>query len=434
MKLDFLASGDFERAFRKGFWRKVASWLTGENIELLPFDEVRNHIPLIGQHYLGLHQVPIDQIVGSVGRYRDFDRAFLPRQKRTKDRWVNIDKAHYQELILPPVDLMKMGEVYFVRDGNHRVSVARERGQEYIDAYVTEIDIPVPLTADLDLRDLDFKREYAEFLEKTGLLKIRPDASIDLTLPGEYERLLEHISVHRWYLGEHSGGEVDWSEAVASWYDNVYTPLVSTILKEDILQHFSGRTEGDLYLWVIEYQWYLRAAYKDVFSIQEAARQFQDDCAEWPTSRLVSLLQKASWVDNLILEQEKADFLKRTRIDQLRPQANITLTVPGLYETIIEHISVHRWYLGEKLGREALFDEAVVSWYDNVYLPLVKLIQDQKMLVDFHGRTETDLYLWIIEHQGYLKEAYGGEIPIDVAAERFAEDAQPERRSRRKKK
>ena len=83
---------------------------------------------------------------GVLGRYRDFDRAFLPIQTRTKARWISVDRAHYEEIILPPVELYQIGEVYFVRDGNHRVSVARERGQTYIDAFVTEIDTPVLLT------------------------------------------------------------------------------------------------------------------------------------------------------------------------------------------------------------------------------------------------------------------------------------------------
>jgi hypothetical protein len=105
----------------------------GEN-ELLPYDEVRKHLPIRGQHDIGLQQVPISQIVGSLGRYRDFDRAFLPLQKRTKDRWVSIDKAQYEEVGLPPIETYKIGEVYFVKDGNHRVSVARERGQDFVDA------------------------------------------------------------------------------------------------------------------------------------------------------------------------------------------------------------------------------------------------------------------------------------------------------------
>ena len=135
--LDNRAYQDFERQYRRSFWRKVTSFLQGESNELLEYDAVRRELPFQSQHDLGVQTIPLDKIVGSVGRYRDFDRAFLPTQRQTKGRWVNISKARYEEVELPAIDVYKVGEVYFVRDGNHRVSVARERNQEFIDAYVT---------------------------------------------------------------------------------------------------------------------------------------------------------------------------------------------------------------------------------------------------------------------------------------------------------
>ena len=426
MSIDQKAQEDYDRAILKSIWRTIVTWLTGESNELLPFDEVRDRLPLRGQHYLGLRQISIDQIVGSMGRYRDFDRVFLPRQTRTKDRWVNIDKAHYADVILPPVELYKMGEVYFVKDGNHRVSVARERGQIFVDAYVTEMEISVPLPLDTNVTDLDLKREYAIFIEETDLLKIRPDARVELTLPGEYERLLEHVNVHRWYLGEQRGAEVPYAEAVASWYDNVYAPLVEMITDQDLVRQFPGRTAADLYLWIIEYQWYRREAYKEDFAFEQAARLFIENYAEWPAGKLVSLLKQAAWVDNLILDQERNDFLLRTHLAEIRPGAYIELTVPGLYEKLLEHVSVHRWYLGEQRGAEVPYQEAVASWYDNVYLPLVKVIREHRILAGFPGRTESDLYLWIIEHQALLREVYGGDIPLEQAADHFKEDYSPD--------
>ena len=422
MSIDHLANQDFERALLKSFFRNVVTWLTGKSNDLLPFDQVRERMPLRGQHYVGLRQIPIEQIIGSLGRYRDFDRAFLPRQKRTKDRWVSIDRAHYEEVILPPVELYKMGEVYFVKDGNHRVSVAREKGQIFVDAYVTEIDIPVPLTADTVVTDLDLKGEYAVFLEKTRLLSVHESAHIELTLPGEYERLLEHISVHRWYLGEQRRAEVSYEEAVASWYDTIYLPLVKILHEEKVIERFPGRTAADLYLWTIEYLWYRREAHKEEYAFEEAARQFIKDYSDWPVDRLANLLKKASWVDYLILDQEHNSFLARTRLNDYHPGAKIALTTPGFYGKLLEHIDVHRWFLGTQRGLDVPYEEAVVSWYDHVYLPLVDLIRVQQILDEFPGRTETDLYLWIIEHQGYLRETYGSELSIEQATERFKEE------------
>ena len=158
---------DFDRAYRKAFWRRVVAWIMQKDNDLLPFDEVKSMVPMRGERYLGLREVPICNIVGSMGRHQEFDRAFLPTGTRTRDRWINIDLAYRDDVNLPAVDLYKIGDIYFVKDGNHRVSVARQRGQIYIDAYVTEISVPVQLTPDLTLEDLEAKQTYAEFLEST---------------------------------------------------------------------------------------------------------------------------------------------------------------------------------------------------------------------------------------------------------------------------
>lgn len=290
---DHFAREDFERARRKAFWNKILALLLGKQNELLPFDEIQRRLPMKGQRYLGLQQVPLDKIVGSMSRYRDFDRAFLPTQEKTRDRWINIDKAHYQDVALPPVELYKIGDIYFVKDGNHRISVARERGQMYIDAFVTEIDVPVPLTPDMDVQEVVRKAEYAAFLEQTHLDTVCPDANFELTLPGQYDKLLEHIEGHRWFLAQERGEDVSFEEAVKSWCENVYRPVVKIIEEQNILDAFPGRTPTDLYLWIIEHHWYLREAYGDV-PLEEAARHFAEDYAERPIKRMTSIIRRAT--------------------------------------------------------------------------------------------------------------------------------------------
>src|ERR1700716_1311025 len=145
MSVDNRAHGDYEQARRKASWRQVTSRLTGRRNELLRFDEVRHRLRAQGRHAAGTRAVDLDAIVGSVGRYRDFDAVFLPRPTPHKRSWLSIDRAHYEDVILPPVELYQLGATYFVKDGNHRVSVARQRGQLFIDATVIELQAPVPL-------------------------------------------------------------------------------------------------------------------------------------------------------------------------------------------------------------------------------------------------------------------------------------------------
>ena len=292
MAIDRMAHEDFERARGKAFWRKLAAGLTGQEVDLLSLDEVRMRLPVEGQHDLGIQPVSIRQIVGSEGRYRDFDRAFLPRQTFTKDRWVRIDRLHYENVELPPVSLYKMGDVYFVRDGNHRVSVARERGQEFVDAYVTELQIPVPLQPDTNRDDLILKQEYALFVQQTGLARLRPGGEIQLTLPGQYGTLREHIQVHRWFAGQKRGADVPYEDAAASWYDNVYMPLVSIIREHRILDEFPGRTEADLYLWIIEHIWYLREAGGGDVPLGQAADGFARAYSHRLLTKLRNLLRR----------------------------------------------------------------------------------------------------------------------------------------------
>jgi hypothetical protein len=433
MTIDQLANQDFEHAISRGFWRKILARITGKNNDLLPYDEVREKLPIRGQHYIGLKQVELDKIVGSMGRYHDFDRAFLPIQSRSKGRWVSIDKAHYAQVELPPVELFKLGEIYFVKDGNHRVSVARQRGQIDIDAYVTEIDIPVILTPDLKIDDLQLKKEQAEFLLHTHLDVVRTDARVETTTPGAYARLLEHIAVHRWYMGEQHGAEVPYKEAVASWYDQVYLPLVKIIREHDLLAQFPGQSEADLYLWIMAYQGYLSQLFKTEFSQvdsfkteaevkAEAARQLVDDFPHGEVRNLVRVLRRNTWIDELILTQERTIFFEQTRLDEIRPEAGVEATLPGQYTQLLEHISVHRWYLGEQRKKYAPYLDAVASWYENVYRPLVEIIREQDILKEFPGRTETDLYLWIISHRQTLRDEFGSEVPIEQAAEQFTED------------
>jgi len=286
-----MARADFEIAYRKGFWRSIVSWLTQARNELMPFDEVRKNLPWRGEHYIGLRQIELDKVVGSVGRYQDFDRAFLPRQKRTLSRWVSIDSAHLQDVILPPIEVYKVGSVYFVKDGNHRVSVARERGQAFIDANVIEIDVSMEIGPDMDINQIIAQREKVEFLESTHLAEMRPDAKIELTVPGGYQKLLEHISAHRYFMGINQQREIGWEEAVLNWYENVYQPMERITEENHILDEFPGRTKGDLYLWIMEHLWYLREEYQSEVSLETAAAHFAEEFSERPLAMLFRFLR-----------------------------------------------------------------------------------------------------------------------------------------------
>ncbi|MEJ5225977.1 MAG: hypothetical protein WHV44_16075, partial [Anaerolineales bacterium] len=245
---------DFAEARRQAAIQDILARLTGQSNELLSFDEVARKLKLTSRTERGVQSIPLKAIVGSVGRYTDFTRTFLPRSDTNRDRW-----ARVKSLIdspdgrgWPPIEVYKVGDVYFVLDGNHRVSVARQEGFETIEAHVIEVRSDVPLTPDLKPDDLILKAEYAEFLETTQLPKLRPGANLEVSVPGQYQKLLEHIEVHRYYMGLDLQRDISYEEAVAHWYDHVYLPLVEIIRERGVLRWFPGRTETDLYLWLSE--------------------------------------------------------------------------------------------------------------------------------------------------------------------------------------
>jgi hypothetical protein len=251
------AKSDFSRVRWKAFVRGVLASLRGEKNTLLSYDEVKEKLRIGGPIYRGMKTVPISQIVGSLNRYHEFDAAFLPKNDENANRWQSVDRAFYQEISLPPVVLYKVGEVYFVVDGHHRVSVAREQEAEFIDAEVRECSTKVNITPDLKSEDLEILQDKVEFLEATGFDLLRPGEDIYLTIPDGFSRMLEHIAVHRYFMGLDEKRNISEREAVLHWYDTVYLPIIKVIRESSILENFPGKTEGDLYLWVLDHQEYL---------------------------------------------------------------------------------------------------------------------------------------------------------------------------------
>jgi hypothetical protein len=272
--IDVRVHADFARARSRAFLRDLWALLSGKQNSLLSYDEVKGKLRIGGPIYRGIRTVEVAKIVGSVNRYRDFDDAFLPARNTIADRWTRVDRAFYEDISLPPVVLYKVGDIYFVVDGHHRVSVAREQGQEFIEAEVRECKVKVPVGPDLRPEDLEILGAKVEFLERTGLDRVRPDAQVELTVPDGYSRMLEHIAVHRYFMGLDQKRDIAEEEAVAHWYDTVYLPIVKVIRERGVLEEFPGRTEGDLYLWVLDRQQFLHDHGKDLAPPAAAAEEY----------------------------------------------------------------------------------------------------------------------------------------------------------------
>lgn len=255
--IDSRSQADYNRARFRAFLNKVWAVVSGRPTNLLSYEEIKEKLRIGGPIYRGLRTVRIDQIVGSLNRYHQFDRAFLPVQDETAERWQRVDRAFYEDIGLPPVVLYKVGQVYFVVDGHHRVSVARQQGQVFIEAEVRECATKVGITPNIKPEDLEILGTKVHFLERTNLDQLRSDANIVLTIPDGFARMLEHIAVHRYFMGLDLKRDVSEEEAITHWYDTVYLPIIGIIRESKVLKEFPSKTEGDLYLWVLDHQHFL---------------------------------------------------------------------------------------------------------------------------------------------------------------------------------
>jgi len=270
------AYADFSRARGKAMLSQIQNFLNTDRDKLLSFNDVKGILKPKNEVYMGSQTVPIKMIVGSEGRYHDFNKYFLPRKEHLRHRWQRVDEAHIKDIILPPILLYEIGGVYFVRDGNHRVSVAKMQGVEFIDAEVisltTEMNINPSMTTDeLTAELIEYEKNI--FYTETLFGDLTDHWDMNFSAPGRYDVIYNHILVHKYYLNEDIEEEIHFNNALVSWYNNVYNPVIKIIREQWLLANFPGRTEADLYVWIIKHWDFLKKKY-GTYSLTKAAGDF----------------------------------------------------------------------------------------------------------------------------------------------------------------
>lgn len=254
---------DFRRERSKasiqGFWANI----TGKNLNLFKYDEISEKLRATAKSERGLQNIYLKDIVGSVGRYHDFNRNFLPLVDNDMHRWASVKTAMIGNSSngVPPISVYKLGDAYFVLDGNHRVSIAKQMGFDQIEAYVTEIKTKASFSPHMSPTDLIIEEEYLKFLDETQIEKILPQIELKLTFTNLYDLLKEHINVHRYYMGIEQNRPIPYEEGLVHWYGTVYLPVVTIIRELGVLRSFPEQTETDMYLWILDHQTQLQELY-----------------------------------------------------------------------------------------------------------------------------------------------------------------------------
>jgi hypothetical protein len=240
------AQSDFSRARRSRLLADIGRRLRREPDDvalMLPFEEVVEALGRTGQHDLGLQIVPLDAIVGTVDRGVDFDRGLRPTSARLRSRWERIAAAQRRGEALPPVSLYKIGDLYFVRDGHHRVSVAKSLGRHDIDAYVVEVTTRVRLGEDTRVSDLPLKDHERLFRERVPL-PAEMRRRIELIDPWDYGALSEAVEAWGFRAMQHRGSYMDRPTVAHHWFSEEYEPVVELLRAGDLIEPDETETEA----------------------------------------------------------------------------------------------------------------------------------------------------------------------------------------------
>ncbi len=273
------AVDDFGKARFRERILSILNLLSPEKQQLLSLYDIKTLIKPKNESYKGMKVVAVKDIVGSEGRYRDFNKAFLPRKEHLRNRWISIDKAHITDVILPPIKLYKIGDVYFVRDGNHRVSVAKMQKVYAIDAEVVELNAEISFTKGMSRDELETKvieYERKQLLTDTDLGDYIDMTTIHFTAPGRYHELLNHILGHKYFINQDSKEEISIEEAAKSWYQNLYNPIITTVREDNLVARFNNRTEADLYIWIVKHWDDLKGKYGQDFPLEQATKEYSE--------------------------------------------------------------------------------------------------------------------------------------------------------------
>lgn len=274
---------DFSKARNKALFNEIQHLLTPEEASLISFSDIKKLLKPENEVYKGMQVIPINLIVGSEGRYNDFDNHFFPKSNFLRTRWEKVDMAHYQDVTLPPINVYELGGLYFVRDGNHRVSVAKAKGIEYIDAEVvclqSEIKLkPGSTRSDMEKQVLNYEKRV--FYNETNFGDITDYWCLDFSTPGQYDVIYNHILIHKYYINMDKDKEIPFESAVVSWFLNVYLPVIKIIDSHKIMKSFQKRTKSDLYVFFIKYWDDLKQKFGNDFPLDQAAEDFKKTYAK----------------------------------------------------------------------------------------------------------------------------------------------------------
>jgi hypothetical protein len=241
------AQYDFSRARRRRALARLSARLRrADDVDhILPFEEVVRALGRVGERRLGEQTIPLDSIVGTVDRSREFDRAFRPTSQRVRERWERINLAQRTGKAMPPIDVYRIGDMHFVKDGHHRVSVARALGHRDINAYVTEVLTQVGANREIRMRDLPLKSHERLFYDRVPL-PAEARERIHLSDEWRYAALAEAVEAWGFRVIQARSRPMSRHEVAEAWFREEYEPVVSMLAEAHLIP--KGMTDTEAYM------------------------------------------------------------------------------------------------------------------------------------------------------------------------------------------
>mgnify|MGYP004503325497 FL=1 len=299
------AESDFARARNKALFNEIQHLLTPEEAAMISLKAVRKVIKTQSETYIGMKVIPINKIVGSEGRYKDFDNQFFPKRSIIRERWEHVDEAVIKDIVLPPIKVYELGGLYFVRDGNHRVSVAKAKGVEFIDAEVVSLQTEIKLSPVRTLAGMMkqiIAYEKRNFYFETNFGDITDYWVLDFSTAGQYDVIYNHILTHKYFINQNKKEEIPMEDAILSWFNNVYLPVVTTIQKYKIMKYFKKNTISDLYVWIIRFYDELKKKFGDELPLDQIVYDIKKQ------KKFSVISRTKNFVKRYILKKEISNF------------------------------------------------------------------------------------------------------------------------------
>ncbi|MGC9311603.1 MAG: hypothetical protein ACP5IA_02840 [Sediminispirochaetaceae bacterium] len=405
----------FDKALRIGrrqtnqlfFWRK-------KNNLVLTINSALQYAPPAGEVYAGIRDIKVRRIIGTENRSQEFSRDFYPVKRWLARRWTTIYELMIKGSLSDAISVLEYGGYYFVRDGNHRVSVAKYQEKEYLTAEITRFELPFSLPPRLSNGNLELLGKKYSFHMRTGAFDIIPEEEFRVERPETWAWLEREICEFNrsWFLRKHSREPESKEELLSSWYKNLYRNAVDYIRRNSLLYLFPGRRETDIFVELVK----LWNSFEDPDSIWlgEIFRLFIEKKSRH--SFLRGLLQSARRKIVMLRrspEEEYRIFAGISQIEELVPGFEGCRRRQGFYTFLYTQlVHVYAVHLKEKLNRAPYIQKLTPAWYREFYAPVRDRWQE--------GNTSLAFEVFYRKFsRKYLKKILTGRITFDQAMYEF---------------